>query len=180
MPTLQTSIGVIWVVFWIYWLISATGAKAGSRRGPGRPPGLLVLIVGFVLLRALGVNNLAVHDRALEVVGFVLFLLGIALAVWARVNLGRNWGMPMTEKNEPELVTSGPYRLVRHPIYSGILLAILGTALATNIYWLFLLLVTGAYFVYSARVEEGILASSFPSTYPSYRADTKMLIPFLL
>ena len=86
----------------------------------------------------------------------------------------------MTQKDEPELVTSGPYRFVRHPIYSGLLLAILGTALATNLYWLIGVGVMGIYFVYSARVEERLMTRSFPVVYPSYRARTKMLIPFLL
>jgi protein-S-isoprenylcysteine O-methyltransferase Ste14 len=86
----------------------------------------------------------------------------------------------MTQKDDPDLVTSGPYRRVRHPIYSGILLALLGTALATNLYWLIALGVLGVYFVYSAKVEERLLTASFPSTYPSYRTKTKMLIPFVL
>ena len=88
--------------------------------------------------------------------------------------------MPMTEKDEPELVTSGPYRFVRHPIYSGILLAILGSALATTLYWLIAFVALGIYFVYSARVEERLMTCSFPSAYPSYKAHTKMLIPFVL
>jgi protein-S-isoprenylcysteine O-methyltransferase Ste14 len=86
----------------------------------------------------------------------------------------------MTQKKEPELVTSGPYHRVRHPIYSGILLAMLGTSLATNIYWLIAFGVVGLYFIYSARVEERLLSTSFPTTYPSYRAKTKMLVPFVL
>jgi protein-S-isoprenylcysteine O-methyltransferase Ste14 len=110
----------------------------------------------------------------------ILFAAGLGLAVWARIYLGRNWGMPMTEKAEPELVTSGPYRFVRHPIYSGILLGFLGTGLATNGYWLIVCGVCLLYFIYSARVEEGILTNAFPSAYPSYRARTKMLIPFVL
>jgi protein-S-isoprenylcysteine O-methyltransferase Ste14 len=105
---------------------------------------------------------------------------GLGLAVWARIYIGRNWGMPMTEKDEPELVTSGPYELVRHPIYSGILLALVGTSLATNIYWLFVALVIAVYFIYSARVEERSLTRTFPTAYPSYRAKTKMLIPLVL
>jgi protein-S-isoprenylcysteine O-methyltransferase Ste14 len=86
----------------------------------------------------------------------------------------------MTQKQEPELVTSGPYRSVRHPIYSGLLLAILGTALATNVYWLIALAVMAAYFIYSATVEERLMTRSFPAAYPAYRAKTKMLIPFVL
>jgi protein-S-isoprenylcysteine O-methyltransferase Ste14 len=143
------------------------------------PPGLLVL-VAFVLLRVFKADSLAVRSVALHVVGMVVLVCGMGLAVWARIYLGRNWGMPMTQKTEPELVSSGPYRFVRHPIYSGLLLAILGTALATNIYWLIALGILGIYFVYSARVEERLLTTSFPAAYPAYRARTKMLIPFVL
>ena len=86
----------------------------------------------------------------------------------------------MTEKAEPELVTSGPYRMVRHPIYSGLLAAVLGTALATNLIGLIFVAILGAYFYYSASVEEKNLTETFSSAYPAYRAKTKMLIPFVL
>jgi protein-S-isoprenylcysteine O-methyltransferase Ste14 len=180
MSALKTSIAVIWVIFWLYWLVSAAGAKHGSRMARTRPPGLLILVVGFVLLRAVGTNSLAVHSPILEAVGMILLLLGLALAVWARIYLGRNWGMPMTRKDEPELVTSGPYNVVRHPIYSGILLAVLGTALATDLYWLIAFGILAVYFVYSSKVEERLLTNSFPTAYPSYKTKTKMLIPFVL
>jgi protein-S-isoprenylcysteine O-methyltransferase Ste14 len=160
-------------------MLLARFAKKGSRRGAARPP-TLVILAAVVLLRALGVKDLVVHDVALRTMGTILFAAGLALAVWARAHLGRNWGMPMTQKDEPELVTTGPYRLIRHPIYTGILLAVLGSSLAMNLYWLVGLVVIGAYFVYSATVEERQLASSFPATYPGYRARTKMLIPFVL
>jgi protein-S-isoprenylcysteine O-methyltransferase Ste14 len=86
----------------------------------------------------------------------------------------------MTEKAEPALVTSGPYRFVRHPIYSGLLLAVLGTALATNVIGLVIVAVLGGYFYYSASVEERNLTATFPTAYPAYRARTKMLIPLVL
>jgi hypothetical protein len=60
----------------------------------------------------------------------------LGFAIWARVHIGRNWGTPMTQKDQPELVTSGPYHLVRHPIYSGILVASVGTAVALSWFWL--------------------------------------------
>lgn len=166
-------------MFGAYWFIAAFSAKQGSRSPTSRTPGLLIVVV-FVLLRIVRANTLAVHSLAVQIVGLIVFLAGLALAVWARIYLGRNWGMPMTRKEEPELVTSGPYRFIRHPIYSGLLLAILGTSLATNFYWLIALAVLAVYFVYSARVEERLMSSSFPDVYPSYRARTKMLIPFLL
>ena len=129
MSGLRIAITIIWVLFWIYWLISATGAKRGSRTRRARPPGLFIVILVFVGLRVFKLGSLAVNSPVLQVVGAILFLAGLGFAVWARIYLGRNWGMPMTQKDEPELVTSGPYRYVRHPIYSGILLAMLGTRL---------------------------------------------------
>ena len=86
----------------------------------------------------------------------------------------------MTQKAEPELVTSGPYRAVRHPIYSGLLAALLGTALVINLVGLIIVPIFVGYFYYSASVEERNLTATFPTTYPAYRASTKMLIPFIL
>jgi protein-S-isoprenylcysteine O-methyltransferase Ste14 len=96
------------------------------------------------------------------------------------VHIGRNWGTPMTQKNEPELVTSGPYRLVRHPIYSGIILAGIGTALGLSWFWLIAVVLAGVYFIYSATVEERYLTEQFPDEYPAYKRSTKMLVPYLL
>ncbi len=133
-----------------------------------------------VLIRGFSGTSLAVHSWPLMIVGTVLFVAGLALAIWARVIIGRNWGMPTSERAEPELVTAGPYAVVRHPIYSGILLALVGTALAISLIGLAIALIVGAYFVWAARVEERNLTATFPSTYPAYMARTKMLIPFLL
>jgi protein-S-isoprenylcysteine O-methyltransferase Ste14 len=170
---------IIWAVFWVGWLLAALTAKRGPTRRRVRAP-TIILVVVFVLLRAFRTSGLPVHSPALKAVGLVVFVIGLAVAVWARICLGRNWGMPMSEKDEPELVTSGPYRFVRNPIYTGLLLGVLGTALATNLVALVAFAVLGAYFIYSAKVEEGILVKAFPTTYPSYRARTKLLIPFLL
>ena len=175
---MKTAIFVVWIAFGAYWLLASVGAKPGSR--PRAPAVVRLLLLAFILARVLRGNALAVHSLALQVVGTVVFACGIGVAVWARIFLGRNWGMPMTRKDEPELVTSGPYAVVRHPIYTGILLALLGTSLATNLYWLVAFVLSAAYFVYSARVEERVLARTFPAAYPPYRARTKMLIPFVL
>lgn len=180
MTTLTTLFAVAWIVFWIYWMVSAAGAKKGTRPAWSVFPRLLIIVLVILFNVLLKGHHLTVHNQILHVVGVVLLLSGLGLAVWARVYLGRNWGMPMTRKDEPELVTSGPYQLIRHPIYSGILLAMLGTSLATTFYWFIALVVLGIYFIYSATVEEKIMATSFPGTYPSYRTKTKMLIPFVL
>ncbi len=177
--SLRTVVFALWGAFALYWVIAAFGAKRSSRRRTAGPPGVLIL-VAFVLLRVFRTNSLVVHSVPLEVVGLILLVAGLGLAVWARIYLGSNWGMPMAQKAEPELVTTGPYRFVRHPIYSGILLGIVGTALASNLYWLIGLLLVGAYFIYSATVEERIMTSAFPDVYPGYKEHTKMLIPFVL
>jgi protein-S-isoprenylcysteine O-methyltransferase Ste14 len=182
MPTLTTVMFAIWAAFWLYWFIAAFGAKeAATQPRRVRPVALLIIVIGGFVIRTLKTGNrLAVQSPALEAVGMIMLVAGLAFAVWARVHLGRNWGMPMTEKAEPELVTSGPYRFVRHPIYSGILLGILGTGLATNLFFLIAFAIALAYFVYSATVEERLLSATFPDAYARYRAHTKMLIPFVL
>lgn len=180
MHTLQTAIAIAWVIFWVYWFVSAFGVKEGRASRRRIPLNGLSALSVLLLLRASRGGGLAVHSPVLEAIGAVVFASGLALAIWARVHLGRNWGMPMTQKAEPELVTSGPYRFVRHPIYSGLLAGLLGTALATNLIGLIVVVILGGYFYSSASVEEKNLTATFPTAYPAYRASTKMLIPFVL
>ena len=180
MNALKTAIAIAWVIFWIYWLASAIGVKEGRASRRRIPLNGLSALAVLLLLRVFRGGSLAVHSPILGAIGAVVFAAGIALAIWARVHLGHNWGMPMTQKAEPELVTSGPYRYVRHPIYSGLLAGLLGTALATNLIGLIIVVILGGYFYYSASVEEKNLTATFPTAYPAYRTNTKMLIPFVL
>ncbi len=98
MHTLDTAIAVVWIVFWIYWLASAVGAKQGSRGTRRIPANGVTIVAVLVVLRVLRGGSLAVHSPPLAAVGAVVFASGIALAIWARVHLGRNWGMPMTQR----------------------------------------------------------------------------------
>jgi protein-S-isoprenylcysteine O-methyltransferase Ste14 len=172
-----------WVVFWIYWLAASQGVKAGrtrSSRFTGIRVGVILIILLLVRTRALHGHGTTTNNPWLQAIGLAVFLLGLALAVWARRYLGRNWGMPMSQKVDPELVTTGPYSRVRHPIYSGIILAMIGTTIAVSLYWLIAVLLLGGYFLHSAFVEERLMAGLFPESYPEYKRSTKMLIPFLL
>jgi len=180
MHAIKSAIGICWIVFWVGWLAAALGSKQGRASSRRMPCAGVTALSVIIVLRVAGGSSLEVHSLGLVVVGAVVFACGLALAIWARVYLGGNWGMPMTQKLEPELVTTGPYRFVRHPIYSGLLLALLGTTLANNLFGLIVLLVAGAYFIYAATVEERNLAATFPTTYPAYRERTRKLIPFLL
>ncbi len=173
----------LWVLFWLTWLAAASTAKRAARSRVRQFVGLRVaLFVILILVVHSGVfkgHRAIANNPILQGIGMGLFLTGLGLAVWARVYLGRNWGTPMSEKVDAELVTTGPYRYIRNPIYSGIILAAIGTAVAVSWYWVVAVVFIGAYFIYSATVEEHIMERLFPNDYPAYRRSTKMLIPFV-
>jgi len=173
-------VAVLWLAFCAYWFLSALRAKRGTTSWQGMPLRVLLAIALIFLFTHVHTGGLEVHGVVLPVLGIAIVACGLGFAVWARLHIGRNWGMPMTIKEEPELVTSGPYRLVRHPIYTGILTAALGTALAINLLALAVAAALGVFFLYSATVEEKNLGAIFPRAYPAYRARTKMLIPFVI
>jgi protein-S-isoprenylcysteine O-methyltransferase Ste14 len=176
-----------WVVFWLYWLISAFGSKKNASLQVKRFFGIRIstFVLAIILFRFLNVQNYSFQNRvvtsneAVLSIGFIIFLSGLALAIWARINLGKNWGVPMTQKQNPELVTAGPYEYIRHPIYTGILIAMVGAAIASSVFWLTIFAITAIYFIYSAVVEEKIMTKQFPKDYPVYKSKTKMLIPLV-
>jgi protein-S-isoprenylcysteine O-methyltransferase Ste14 len=185
----------LWLGFLILWWIWALFNKKARRGGQwqvkawGMRLGLIVaIIVVLQLTRLSGLGAwLARRDgfflqpsRFWQWAGLALCLAGFLFAIWARLYLGGNWGVPMSLRQQHELVTSGPYARVRHPIYSGLMLAGLGTVLALGMQWLPALVLVGAFFVLSARTEERMLCEQFPDAYPPYRRRTKMLVPFVL
>jgi protein-S-isoprenylcysteine O-methyltransferase Ste14 len=118
------------------------------------------------------------HSAATGIIADIVAVAGLAVALWARATLGGNWSTVAAIKEDHELIERGPYRFVRHPIYSGILLMILGTAIASG--WLaafagLALLAVG--FSIKARQEERLLARQFPDAYPAYAARVKALVP---
>ncbi len=181
MHALEFVFGIGWAAFWIYWLVAAFSMKRGRVSWSRELRIRAVILVLVILLIRLG----AFRGHALNssswrgALGLALFAAGLAFASWARVHIGRNWGVPMSRKKDPELVTSGPYRLVRHPIYTGILLAGIGTAVALSWAWLTVVALAGLYFSYSAIIEERNLTNQFPESYPAYRHSTKMMVPYL-
>jgi protein-S-isoprenylcysteine O-methyltransferase Ste14 len=182
-------ITALWIIFWVYWLVSASGVKKNARRNPWWHSGSLrfFLLIIILLLTRLqhrrhvfgNFSGSAPSNPAIRCTGVFFCALGLLLAIWARVHLGRNWGAPMTVKEEPELITTGPYRVVRHPIYSGILVAMLGSALVIGTPWLIAFVFFVVYFAYCAKTEERLMTQQFPNEYPRYKRQTKMLIPFV-
>jgi protein-S-isoprenylcysteine O-methyltransferase Ste14 len=181
MRAVEIVFAVAWAAFWLYWLVAAFSMKRGRVPWSRELCIRAVIVVAVILLGRLG----AFRDHGLNTdpwragLGLVLLALGLGFAIWARVHIGRNWGTPMTQKDKPELVTSGPYHLVRHPIYSGILVAGVGTAVALSWLWLIAVVLAGVYFVYSATVEERYMTEQFPDVYTVYKRSTKMLVPFI-
>jgi protein-S-isoprenylcysteine O-methyltransferase Ste14 len=185
----QLCIGAMWLVFTLVWIGSALFAK----RSAGGSPASRYLAVFIVLLAVLLPRSTfgraitrvllrppASRASAVLALGVVLTALGAALAIFARVHLGSNWGLPASQRQHPELVMSGPYAVVRHPIYTGLLLAIMGSMLASVHLWLFMLAIDAAYVIPSAFIEERMMARKFPAEYPAYHARTKMFIPWIL
>lgn len=181
MRALEFVFAVGWAVFWIYWLVAAFSMKRGRVAWSRELPVRAVIVVVVIVLVRLGLfrHPSVDSDAWRAVIGLALFVVGLSFAIWARVHIGRNWGTPMSQKAEPELVTGGPYRLVRHPIYSGILVAGAGTAVALGRVWLLAVALAGGYFVYSALVEERYLTAQFPDTYPAHKRSSRMLVPFV-
>ena len=182
MRIVEITVALLWVVFWVTWIVAAVHAKrdvAGSRRFLLARLLVVVAVVALVRFNILETRAVFRTPPALQYAGIALLVCGLALALWARAYLGTNWGTPMSVKADPELVTTGPYSRVRHPIYTGIILAMLGTACAAGIPWLVGAVALAGFFVYSATVEERAMAQLFPATYPEYRRTTRMLVPFV-
>lgn len=189
MPLYRWIITALWLLFIVYWALAAAGAKRNvSRRRRGVELGLrvvlILIVVSLLQFRSLRlflgqIQRFVNHSAILGWTGAVLCLLGFGLSIYARSHLGRNWGMPMSLKEQPELVTSGPYSRIRHPIYTGLILAMFGSAIAVSIVWALVLVVVSAYFIYSARQEETIMLQQFHETYAAYMARTGMFLPRL-
>ncbi len=178
----------LWLIFISYWLVSSLGTKKtlgqkSSVRGAWSR--LATILITLIIINIPGFDQFSrslqqtLFTPLLGIVGVTLATLGIGLAIWARAYLGKNWGMPRSIKAEPELITTGPYHFVRHPIYTGVLLAMFGSALIAGIAWLVIIIAFSYYFISSAKVEEELLTEQFPDQYPFYQKRTKILIPFI-
>ncbi len=179
---------ILWGIGIAYWIIKAGGNKKTIRRVPPGPRLValsLLVLAWYILLR----SNREWTTRALlpqndltHMAGVALCAAGVAIAIWARYTLGRNWSGVPTVKENHELITSGPYRFVRHPIYTGILLATLASAFVATgrLGGLVFFLVLAVMLHFKSLIEEKFMVESFPQAYPEYRRRTKAIIPFVL
>lgn len=177
-------IDTTWSVFVAVWLALAFNNKRTLYREPlyQRLSYGLAGVVAFLLLRHLSpINHPLFRSPANQIAGAALCILGIAFAVYARLHLGKNWSGIVTLKENHTLIRTGPYRLVRHPIYTGILLAIFGTflALIPSLAALIVFAAIVIIFVLKLRREESLMRRQFPDEYPAYQRSVKALIPLI-
>jgi protein-S-isoprenylcysteine O-methyltransferase Ste14 len=181
-------IAICWIVFIIVWLVLSFKIKktiSGNERRHNPWLRLAILTAAVTLFFKIEVLQPFVdyhpfqsNDLA-QSIGVLVCVVGVAFAIWARLHLGGNWGTPMSVKEKPDLVTTGPYRFVRHPIYTGIAVAMLGSIITVGFMWLVWFFLFSISFIYSAKKEEKFMLAQFPKEYPAYMKRTKMLIPFI-
>lgn len=177
-----------WMVVWLVWAMQTKQARQRLRLSEALPymvPTALGAYLAFAepkVLRRMGLwrPGIAPVPWVMDL-GVALTAAGLLFAIWARLYLGQNWSGLVSVKVEHELVRTGPYRFVRHPIYSGIILALLGTSLCRRNLWGF----AGVALVWlglwiKSRLEERFMVQTFGSKYEDYRQTTGALIPRLL
>lgn len=180
---------LMWLAWAAYWWLSASKVKATARQESltSRAAHGVPMIVTVLLIIPPRLPLGVLSDRMLPGgaitywIGAAMVAAGIAFAVWARAHLGKNWSGTVTVKSDHELIRSGPYRFVRHPIYSGMLLAVMGSAIARG-EWRGLLgvLILLVALWRKLRHEERWMGESFGQEYAKYRSEVYALIPFVI
>jgi len=178
----------LWICWLLYWIASARGNKKTIQ---GSKPGLRLLALGLVFGFAVFLYRqhsarldmrILPDTRQMQQLGTACCAAGILFSLWARRILGTNWSANPTIKENHELITSGPYEFVRHPIYTGILLALFGSLVLANGHLrdLIIYIFAAGLLWLKLKVEEGLMMKTFPDSYPDYKRRTKALIPFIL
>jgi protein-S-isoprenylcysteine O-methyltransferase Ste14 len=178
----------LWLALLLFWLVTGVRIKPAKQmeRGGSRLTRMALTIFVFVFLLShwgrIGwlAERFVPHSEAIAMLGALLTALGVGLAGWARYRLGTNWSSAVALKKGHELICAGPYARIRHPIYSGVLLGLLGTALAIG-EWRGLVafgVVFTSYFI-KARKEEALLAREFGPAFDNHSSRTGMFLPRL-
>lgn len=178
--------GYLWLAFCVIWLVSALKTKPAQQRESisSRLSYTVFVFAAFYLVFGKEITRpwLRIHlfppNRLSEVLGVALTAAGIGFAVWARFYLGGNWSGTVTVKVGHELVRTGPYRFVRHPIYTGLIVALLGTALQrAQVRDLIAILLLYVGFKMKSKIEEHAMISTFGAEYAEYSRRTGAIVP---
>lgn len=183
-----STVAYLWVAWLAYWIVSAWGVRRNERGESSGERFLTAVVVGAgAFLIFFRNSRMGLLDRrfvpeaeGLRMVALILIVAGLAFSIWARRHLGKFWSGRVTLKEGHQLIQSGPYARVRHPIYSGIALALMGTALFSG-QWRTLMgaaiIIVGHW--QKSRREEALLAGQFGPSYEEYRKRTGSLLPRL-
>jgi protein-S-isoprenylcysteine O-methyltransferase Ste14 len=176
----------LWILFALYWLLSALNRKKTKQRESmlQRLAYISPLLIAVYLLyySRTDFGFLAIyfvpHTLEVQWIGVAIMVMGLAIAFWARVHLGSNWSGVVTLKEGHELIRTGPYRKIRHPIYTGILVGFLGNAIVNGqVRGLVALAIIWASFYIKARREEKFLAQEFGPKFEEHTRHTGMFVP---
>lgn len=188
-PLALNIISVCWMLFAVIWLLAAFATKKSvykESRAQRLRYTIPILFGGFLLAKGHRLSDplnyrVIPHVEAVAWIGAVLCIAGLAFCIWARFTLGRNWSGVVTLKGGHELITSGPYALVRHPIYTGLLTMFVATVIVRG--YVAGLIAMPFVFVslwIKLRHEEKLMLTKFPNEYAAYQQRVKCLIPFIL
>lgn len=188
-PPAELALLLIWAGFFAYWWITALLNRTPFKRVPSRfgffttmaVPAAIILVAVVLLAPDLATTRILPDTLPVFLAGLLVMLAGQGFAIWARVHLGTNWsGRPAIRENHT-ITRTGPYAMVRHPIYTGLLTGILGTAIATGALVAFVaLLVMIVLFLIKIRMEEQFLLEEFGEEYEQYRREVRALVPWVL
>jgi protein-S-isoprenylcysteine O-methyltransferase Ste14 len=184
--TPQQIVNSSWILFGIYWLVSAFSAKKTEKREPSaeRLGHIILMAAGYILLFQGNDNWGSLNHRFLPAVPWIAWLgaaitfAGALFAIWARWHLGRNWSAAVTIKRDHQIIRTGPYAYIRHPIYTGMLAAVFGSALTAGEYrglLAFAIFLFGFY--RKARKEEKFLAANFAEPFLKHKKRTGFFLP---
>jgi len=182
---------VVWIVFLVYWQIIWARTAHGKTTQRIEPAASRILraLAFLIAVALLSIPRIPLRWLYLEIwpsgiwpfwIGAAVTVGGLLFAVWARLHLGSNWSRAVTIKQGHELITTGPYSLVRHPIYTGILTGFIGTAIALSQVRGFIAFVLVFLALWTKfRMEEAWMRSQFGETYATYAHKTAALVPYL-
>lgn len=183
--TVAITVALLWLIWAAYWTVNAFGNKRSVYKQSlkSRLLYLAAAIVVFTMIRNSGTSRIPIFRETIstQITGLAMCAAGIALAIHARRILGSNWSGLITLKENHELIRTGPYRFVRHPIYSGLILAVAGSVIAADPFLrgVILLALVAIGLKLKSLGEEKILIPQFPESYPIYKREVKSLIPFV-
>lgn len=189
--SIKIGLKVVYAIIILYWTVSAISAKRVKSQEPFFKRFLLYWFPILVALALMGPGewygdsmlreNFVEHTNTIGLIGLSLAAIGAGVALWSRIMLGKNWSLAVQQKEDHELIKTGPYKIVRHPIYSGLLILFIGHGLIVGDYRAILaVIIVFISFWLKLKKEEAVLTHAFGERYLRYKKETKAIIPFIL